>query len=230
MRRAFALVLALLFVLLGIYLARRPAASLTATGAPAKREPQPPRPETPPGALAAPTATPANNASAATASNPRNPTAAQTSATASGRTMSLDEIQRVVVANQVPGRMIFVDFVLDRTGLRPVAAVGAAGRAKPGASRSGFGFVHYEVFGAAGDLLLNGSVEDPTRRRVEHPANSDDGRITSTVQFSDEGMLAVRLPGEVPAVRIVFFRDKNPLAPGAASRENLGEFQLRPQL
>lgn len=143
--------------------------------------------------------------------------------------MSLDEIHRIVAANAVPGRMVFLDFALDHTGLRLVGATGAAGRAKPGGSRSGFGFVHYEVFGPAGDLLLRGSVEDPTRRRIEHPASTDDGRITSTVQFSDEGPLAIRLPGEIGAARIVFFRDKNPLAPGAPVRENLGEFQLRPQ-
>ena len=143
--------------------------------------------------------------------------------------MPLDEIQRVVAVNSVPGRMVFLDFILARTGMRLVAATGAAGRAKPGGSRSGFGFVHYEVFGPAGDLLLSGSVEDPTRRRIEHPAATDDGRITSTVQFSDEGPLAVRISGEIGAARIVFFRDKNPLAPGALSRENLGEFPLRPQ-
>jgi len=49
------------------------------------------------------------------------------------------------------------------------------------------------------------------------------------VQFSDEGPLAIRLPGEIAAARIVFFRDKNPLAPGAAARENLVEILLRPQ-
>lgn len=124
--------------------------------------------------------------------------------------------------------MLFFDFVLDRGGLRLTAVHGAAGRAKPGGSRTGFGFVHYEAFGPGGDLLLAGSVEDPTRRRIEHPAASDDGRIENTVQFNDEGPLSVRLPGEIAAARIVFFRDKNPLAPLPQSRENLGEFILRP--
>ena len=139
------------------------------------------------------------------------------------------EIQRVVDANSVPGRILFLDFILDRAGLRLVGATGAAGRAKPGGTRTGFGFVHYEVFDVAGGLLLAGSVEDPTRRRLEHPAASNDGRIESTVQFSDEGPLAVRLPGELAAARISFFRDRNPLAPAPEAREHLGDFQLRPQ-
>ena len=138
------------------------------------------------------------------------------------------EIQRTVTDNLVPGRMVFLDFVLTSDGLRVVGATGAAGRAKSLEPRAGFGFVHYEVFGAGGELLLRGSVEDPTRRRLEHPAASDDGRIASTVQWAEEGPLAVRLPGEIPAARISFFRDRNPLAP-ASGRDNLGEFWLRPQ-
>lgn len=222
-RRASAWVVALTLVLLGIFLSRQtppPGQAgtdnpLTHLGAPAN--PPPPVPDSPPPHLGGTAAVPARGAIDGIRS------------AAPAGAMSLDEIHRVVAANSVPGRMVFLDFVLDRTGMRLVAATGAAGRAKPSGSRSGFGFVHYEVFGPAGDLLLSGSVEDPTRRRIEYPAATDDGRITSTVQFSDEGPLAVRIPGEIGAARIVFFRDKNPLAPGAPSRENLGEFPLRPQ-
>lgn len=221
-RRASAWVVALALVLLGIFLARetpppRKTSAETSSkpsGTPAN--PTPPLPERPPAHLPGAAAAPAAGAIDGTRSG-----------TPPGA-MPLDAIQRVVATNSVPGRMVFLDFVLDRTGLRLVGAAGAAGRAKPGGARSGFGFVHYEVFGPAGDLLLSGSVEDPTRRRIEHPAATDDGRITSTVQFSEEGPLAIRLPGEIGAARIIFFRDKNPLAPGAPSRENLGEFPLRP--
>jgi hypothetical protein len=138
------------------------------------------------------------------------------------------EILRTIAENAVPGRMVFLDFMLERDRLRLTGATGAAGRAKPSGPRPGFGFVHVEVFDAAGALILRESVEDPTRRRIEHPSATDERRIESTVQFSDEGPLAVRLPGELAAARIVFFRDKNPLAPAAAAREILGEFLLQP--
>ncbi len=140
------------------------------------------------------------------------------------------DLQATIAANLVPGRMVFLDFILDARGLRLVGATGAAGRAKDQGARSGFGFVHYEVLGADGSVLLSSSVEDPTRRRIEYPAESNDGRIASKVIFSDEGPLAVRLPGEIPATRIVFYRDRNPLVPGGAlGREPLGTFDLRPQ-
>lgn len=225
-RRTFVLVVALALVLLGIFLFRRtPSPGQAGADAPpthsgATANPRPPVPDSPPPDLRVTPVAPGAPASGASDGN---------RVGAPPGAMPLDEIHRVVAANSVPGRMVFLDFVLDRTGLRLVAATGAAGRAKPGGARPGFGFVHYAVFGPAGDLLLSGSVEDPTRRRIEHPAATDDGRITSTVQFSDEGPLAVRIPGEIGAARIVFFRDKNPLAPGAPSRENLGEFSLRPQ-
>lgn len=223
-RRASALVVALALVLLGIFLARQtsPPGKAGADNNPlmpsaAPANPPPPVPDNPPPHVGGAAAVPSPGAIDGTRSG------------APPGAMTPDAIHRAVAANSVPGRMVFLDFVLDRTGMRLVAATGAAGRAKPGGSRSGFGFVHYEVFGPAGDLLLSGSLEDPTRRRIEHPAATDDGRITSTVQFGDEGSLAVRLPGEIGAARIVFFRDKNPLAPGAPSRENLGAFPLRPQ-
>lgn len=138
------------------------------------------------------------------------------------------EIRAVVAASSVPGRMVFLDFALGRAGLRLVSASGAAGRAKPGDVRPGFGFIHFEVHGADGNLRLAGSVEDPTRRRLEHPAATDDGRIASTVQFADAGTLSVRLPGEIAPARIVLFRDRNPAAPTPATREILGDFRLLP--
>lgn len=129
--------------------------------------------------------------------------------------------------NSVPGRMLFLDFALDRSGLRLVSAQGAAGRAKPAAGpRPGFGFIHFEVFAADGSLRLAGSVEDPTRRLLEHPAATDDGRITRTTQFADEGAFAIRLPGEIAPARLVLFRDRNPAAPTPAGRELLGDFHL----
>lgn len=137
-------------------------------------------------------------------------------------------IREVVAANSVPGRMMFLDFALDRAGLHLVSASGAAGRAKPADIRPGFGFIHFEAYGADGLLRLAGSVEDPTRRRLEHPAATDDGRITSTIQFADEGTLAVRLPGEIAPARLVLFRDRNPAAPTPAGREILGDFRLLP--
>lgn len=222
-RRTSVLVVALALALLGIFLFRQTpspgqaGADVPLTHSGATANPRPPVPDSPPPDLRVTSVAPARGASDG------NRVGAPPGA------MPLDEIHRVVAANSVPGRMVFLDFVLDRTGMRLVAATGASGRAKPGGARPGFGFVQYEVFGPAGDLLLSGSVEDPTRRRIEHPAATDDGRITSTVQFSDEGPLAVRIPGEIGAARIVFFRDKNPLAPGAPVRENLGEFPLRPQ-
>lgn len=135
-------------------------------------------------------------------------------------------IREIVAANSTPGRMLFLDFALDRAGLRLVSASGAAGRAKPAGSRPGFGFIHFEAYGADGSLRLTGSVEDPTRRRLEHPAATGDGRIANTVQFADEGTLALRLPGEIAPTRLVLFRDRNPGAPTPAGREILGDFRL----
>jgi hypothetical protein len=134
----------------------------------------------------------------------------------------------IVAANSAPGRILFLDFTLDASGLRLTGATGTAGRAKPTVPRSGFGFVQYEVLDRTDQLTAAGSVEDPTRRRVEHPAASNDGRIESTVLFSEAGPLSVRLPGESAPARIVLFRDKNPVAGGAAAgREVLGDFRLR---
>lgn len=112
------------------------------------------------------------------------------------------ELRATLAAYLVPGRMVFLDFILDARGLRLVGATGAEGRAKDLGPRRGFGFMHYEVLSADGRVLLAASVEDP---------------------------LAVRLPGEVPAARIVLYRDRNPLVPGGTpDREPLGTFELRP--
>ena len=132
-----------------------------------------------------------------------------------------------VQANAVPGRMVFLDFALDASGLRLVGAAGAPGRAKPTLPRPGFGYIHYEVHDRAGRVTALGSVEDPTRRRVEHPAASDDGRIASTVVFSEAGLLSVRVPGESAPARIVLFRDTMPAVARPAGREVLGDFPLR---
>jgi hypothetical protein len=140
-----------------------------------------------------------------------------------------EEIRRTIAENLVPGRMVFLDFVLDGGGMRMVAATGADGRAKsPGLLNSGLGWVHYDLFGADGALLQQGSVPDPTRQRYEFPADSNDGKIASRIVFAEQGPLAVRLPGELPIARIEFYRDRTPAGPGGAlGREVLGTFDLR---
>lgn len=124
--------------------------------------------------------------------------------------------------------MLFLDFAIGAAGLRLVGADGAAGRAKPAPIREGVGFILYEAFDAAGRLALTGSVEDPTRRRVEFPASSDDGRIGSFIQSESGGTFAVRLPGEGSASRLVFYRTVSESVGPSAKRELLGEFVLLP--
>jgi hypothetical protein len=140
------------------------------------------------------------------------------------------EVFGTIAENARPGRMVFLDLELDRDGLRLVGAEGAAGRAKPKAARAEFGFVQYEVFDLAGRLTVAGSAEDPTRRRLESPAASGDGRIESTVEFSESGKLSVRLPGESAPARIVFHRVRNPALSGPAGREVLADISLRAAL
>jgi hypothetical protein len=144
---------------------------------------------------------------------------------------SPERMRQTVAENAVPGRMVFLDFVITRDGLRWVGATGASGRAKPRVVQTGFGFVRFEVFDRGGRMTLAGSEPDPTRRRLEYPAAGDDGRIATKVISSAEGAFAVRLPGEVDAARIVFFREKEPRSPAASSngadREILGDFSLR---
>jgi hypothetical protein len=145
---------------------------------------------------------------------------------------SLVQMRRVVEENAAPGRMVFLNLMLAADGLHWVSAVGAAGRVKPGLAQSGFGVIGYEVFDRAGRMALAGSVPDPTRHRLEHPAAGDDGKITSTVIVSAEGEFAIRLPGEADAARVVFFRNQEPPStagpPTRAGREILGELSLRP--
>ena len=186
------------------------------------RQSQPPERVAPRETLPERNARPSNPASAGPASRDPGTVTAATMAPVPPAAL-LDTIR----ANAVPGRILFLDFILDATGLRLTGAAGAAGRAKPALPRQGFGFIHYEVFDRAGRLTASGSVEDPTRRRLEHPAASNDGRIESTVVFSEEGALSVRLAGESVPARIVLYREKNPVAGGAAAREVLGDFRLR---
>lgn len=227
MRRTVALTLLLLLVLLLLFWAGlgTPTAGPSAVAKPASTAA--PGPARRPNAAAEP------NPSPVPAPLPTAPAPVQ-AATASAQSALLgqvsDSIRAVVAANSVPGRIVFLDFALDRDGLRLVGASGAAGRAKPAGVRTGFGFVHYEAFGPGGALVLAGSVEDPTRRRLEFPAGSNDGRIASTTQFNEEGTLAVRLPGEIAPARIVLYRERNPVARSAQTREILGDFRLVPTL
>jgi hypothetical protein len=158
-------------------------------------------------------------------SAPSSPAAA---AAAASQSAPAGDSLRTIQENGAPGRILFLDFSLDSSGLRLVGATGAAGRAKPLGLRPGPGFIHYEVFDAVGQLTAEGSVEDPTQRRVEFPASAGDGRIASTIITNPSGTLAVRLPGESSPYRIRFYRDRNPVAPSPAGREPLGEFLLRP--
>lgn len=126
--------------------------------------------------------------------------------------------------------MLFLDFAIDAGGMKLVNATGAAGRAKPAAVREGPEFIFYEAFNGRGQLVASGSVEDPMHRRIEFPASTDDGRITSITQSSAGGMIAVRLPGESQAVRVNFYRQGAVVTGAAPAREPLGEFQLRSSL
>jgi hypothetical protein len=139
--------------------------------------------------------------------------------------LSTEHLQRTIAANLVPGRMLFLDFSLGPTSLALTGAQGAAGRAKPTPARDDPGFIRYDVFDSTGRLVIEGTVEDPTRRRIEFPASSDDGRIASTAQSAAAGTFAVRLPGESDAARIVFSRLTR--GGGKSPREPLGELILR---
>lgn len=145
---------------------------------------------------------------------------------------SLDEMRQTVAENMVPGRMVFLDFALSAEGLRWIGATGAAGRAKAEVPQTGLGFVRYEVFDRAGRIAAAGSVVDPMHRRIEHPAEGNEGKIAIAVFHAPAGVVAVRVPGESDAARIVFFRESDSQAGlerrGEIEREIVGTVLLRP--
>lgn len=110
-----------------------------------------------------------------------------------------------------PGRMVFFEIQLSSDGAVVVQqARGAIGRAKLAPLRNSPGFVRIDSYDQDGELAFSQTVEDPTHRIIEHPANSDDGRIATTIARQDIGSLFVRIPGESLASRLVLSRWTRP--------------------
>ena len=107
----------------------------------------------------------------------------------------------------VPGRMVFFQIHLTDAGAITLSqAQSAVGRAKPAPIRNMLGWIRVDAFDANDQLTFSHTVEDPTRRFLEHPASSDDGRMTRTIIEQESGSLFVRVPGESLATRLVLSR------------------------
>ncbi|MBI5382491.1 MAG: hypothetical protein HZA31_11375 [Opitutae bacterium] len=137
--------------------------------------------------------------------------------------MSSVELARVVAENARPGRMVFVDFVFTPERIAAVRAEGAAGRAKVSGPRHGAGWLHYDVFSPTQMRTLTGAVPDPLRQRFEYEDETLPGALRSTVVARERGVLALRLPGEADAARVVFYRE----TAAAGGRELVGAVTLR---
>lgn len=136
-------------------------------------------------------------------------------------------LARVVAANSGSGRILFLDFAIDPTGLRLTGVHGAVGRAKPRASRAGPGFIAYEIRDHTGRVTHSGAVEDPRHQRLEYPADDGLGGIRSVFLDQPAGRFDLRIPGESLPDRLVFFA---PIVDNTSlvQPQVLAEFNLRP--
>ncbi|GAB5560470.1 MAG: hypothetical protein SynsKO_21170 [Synoicihabitans sp.] len=121
--------------------------------------------------------------------------------------ISAEELATVMNEYMVPGRMVFFRIVLDHSGqIELRRATGAIGRAKPGPLRAAPGYIRIDGYDTNDQLTFSQTAEDPTHRVLEHPASSDDGRLTRTVQRQESGILFLRIPGESRSTRLVLSR------------------------
>lgn len=135
--------------------------------------------------------------------------------------MSFSEISQIVAENSQAGRILFLELEFSPKGIVATRGVGATGRAKPGAMRSGAGYLQFEVFSPTGERTLTGSIEDPLHQRLEYEDETQPGRLRAKIVDRASGSISLRLPGEANAARVVFFRT------GSSGRESAGEIVLR---
>lgn len=116
-------------------------------------------------------------------------------------------LKQILDDYMVPGKMVFFQVHLTDTGTVTLEqAKGANGRAKPGALRNSPGWIRVDAFDASDQLTFSETVEDPTRRFLEHPTSNNDGSMTRTIIEAESGSLFVRVPGESLATRLVLSR------------------------
>jgi len=116
-------------------------------------------------------------------------------------------LRQILDDYMVPGRMVFFQIHMTDTGTITLEqAKGAIGRAKPSPVRNAPGWIRVDGFDATNHLTFSHTVEDPTRRFLEHPTSSDDGSMTRTIIENESGSLFVRIPGESLATRLVLSR------------------------
>ena len=116
-------------------------------------------------------------------------------------------LKQILNDYMVPGRMVFFTVYINDSGnIILEQAQGAIGRAKPSPLRHMPGWIRVDAFDANGQLTYSETVEDPTRRFLEHPTNSDDGSMTRTIVERASGSLFVRVPGESQATQLVLSR------------------------
>lgn len=116
-------------------------------------------------------------------------------------------LKQILDDYMVPGRMVFFQAHLSESGAITLKqATGAMGRAKPARLRNEPGWIRVDAYDANDQLTFSQTVEDPTRRFLEHPSSSDDGRMTRTIIENESGNLFIRVPGESLASRLVLSR------------------------
>ncbi len=138
-------------------------------------------------------------------------------------------LKQILDDYMVPGRMVFFTVHMNNSGnIILEQAQGAAGRAKPSPLRNMPGWIRVDALDANDQLTYSETVEDPTRRFLEHPTNNDDGSMTRTIVEQASGSLFVRVPGESQATRLVLSRWNPDVATGTSPWQPFTSIEFPP--